>query len=360
MWFAGQLTAVLLSAVAAGGATFYVAPGGSDGADGSVEHPWATIQHAAESVRAGDTVHVAPGQYSRAVVTMASGTEAARIRFVSDTPWGARITTAGSDCSWTNRGDYVDIEGFDISGDGRLGILNLASSVRIMGNHVHDIPALNSGGNGGAGIDNGDYAARDSDIVGNTVHDIGDTGSPGSRVHGIYLANYGGHVWNNISYRNEGWGIHAWHAARHAVIANNLVFANGRGGIVIGAGDSPGGVDADGFIVANNIAVHNGGYGVVECGRIGKNNRYLNNLAYRNALGAFSLQHGNLAQGTVEADPMLVGYQADGTGDYHLAPGSPAIRAGTALGAPAEDLDGAPRSPAAGIDIGPYGFRPGQ
>ena len=132
--------------MAASGSTLHVAPEGSDAADGSARHPWATIQHAAVLVHAADTVDVVPGQYPQIVLTRASWTGAARIRSVSDTPCGARIRTAGHECSWTDRGDYIDIEVFGISGDCRIGILDLASSVRIAGNHVRDIPALNTGG----------------------------------------------------------------------------------------------------------------------------------------------------------------------------------------------------------------------
>jgi len=342
------------------GHTFYVAPGGSDSADGSTGHPWATIQHAADSIAPGDTVHVAPGQYRAAVVTRTSGEATHRIRFISDDHWGAHIQTTGSDFSWTNHGDYVDIQGFDITGDGRIGILNLASHVQIVGNHVHDIPAINTGRNGGAGIDNANYSAHDSDIIGNVVNKIGtiDPAKPNNSIHGIYIANLGGHVWNNIVYRCQAYGIHAWHAARNATIANNLVFENGVGGIIVGAGDSPGGIIADNFVISNNIVINNYGYGILEEGRTGTHNRYLNNLVYGNKSGAFTLQNGNVDRETVVADPKLINYQSDGTGDYHLSAQSRCIKAGTSQGAPTRDYDGVHRPKGSGFDIGPFEWVP--
>lgn len=74
--------------------------------------------------------------------------------------------------SWPNKGDHVDIQGFDITGDRRIGTLSLASHVQIAGNHIHDIPAADAGSNGGAGIDDGNYRARGSDIISNVVNDI--------------------------------------------------------------------------------------------------------------------------------------------------------------------------------------------
>jgi hypothetical protein len=41
-------------------------------------------------------------------------------------------------------------------------------------------------------------------------------------------------------------------------------------------------------------------------------------------------------------------------GDYRLAPGSPAIDAGIADDAPADDLEGNARPVGAGVDIGAY------
>jgi hypothetical protein len=337
-------------------ADFYVAAGGDDAAAGTAAEPWATVSYAAGQIGPGDTVHVAPGDYAENITTSIDGTADARVVFVSDEHWGARIT-ADAESAWSQYGSYVDVVGFDITGSGRLGITNYGSYVRIIGNHVHDIPAP-CGSNGGAAIDNADYAAQDSDMIANVVHDIGSLDGDCHSVHGLYHANLRGHVYNNIAFRNAGWGIHTWHAPVDVVIANNLVFENGQGGIIVGAGDSPGGVTADGFWVANNISIYNREYGINEGGLTGTNNRYVNNILYGNALGPISLQNGNVDEGTIEEDPALLDYQPDGSGDYHLTAGSPAIDTGVAEQAPADDLDGVVRPQGAGFDIGPYEWTP--
>jgi pectate disaccharide-lyase len=339
--------------------TFYVSPAGSDAADGSASAPWATIQHAAEAARPGTIVHVAPGTYIEQIKTTNSGTSGARITFLSDTKWGAKVLAPTSDSVWENRGDYVDIEGFEITGAERLGILNLGSSVRIMGNHVHDILA-NCTGNGGAGINNGNYNAADDDVIGNLVHDIGSALSVKcGTVQGIYHSNLRGHIVNNIVYRAWAYGIHLWHTPKNVVIANNLLFQNGEAGILIGAGDAPGGVVASGMVVVNNMIVNNpgsiwgNGQAIVESGLTGIDNRYISNLIWNNKQGIV-LQNGVVAVGTIGADPRLLNYKADGSGDYHLSSSSPAIGAGTPTGAPPIDFDGRIRPADKRPDIGPY------
>src|SRR5262249_50864886 len=150
-----------------------------------------------------------------------------------------KVQSSSTDAVWTNAGNYVDIMGFDVSGSVRLGIENNASFVRIIGNNVHNI-AGSCASNGGAGIVNGEWTASDNDTIGNVVHDVGDPTVTCYTVQGIYHSNLRGHILNNISYRNAAFGIHLWHAANNVVVANNLVFQNGQGGILIGDGDAPG------------------------------------------------------------------------------------------------------------------------
>ncbi len=333
------------------GRDYYVSPRGSDGANGTADHPWASIQHAAEKARPGDTVHVASGTYWGAITTQTSGNDQARIRFISDQRWGAAIRSTGSPYVWTNNGGYVDLVGFDISGDGTIGIINRGSHVRILENHVHNIPGPGCTSNGGAGIDNSEYTASDDDVIGNVVHDIGNPSLTCPDVHGIYHSNLRGRIWNNISYHNQGWGIHLWHAARDVQVANNLVFGNGAGGIIVGAGGDPGGVTNDGTTVTNNIVVYNR-VGIQEYGSTGAHNRYLRNLVYRNQSTDMKLLTGS-ESGTIKEDPGFVNFKPDGSGDYHLAQSSPGLHAGDCSAAPSRDADGVLRAHDRDCGLGP-------
>jgi len=349
------------------GTNYYVSPSGADGNDGSQSHPWLTIQHAANVVTAGATVHVAPGSYSGAITTQTSGAATARIRFISDVQWGAILRAGSVDVVWTNLGDYIDIEGFDIAGTTANtchGIINYASYDRIIGNNVHNVGLDDVTCVYGAGIVNhNNDAGHDDDVIGNVVHDIGNIANTHQFLNGIYHANLRGHIWNNLVYRCEGWGIHLWHAANQVTIANNTVFNNNYGGILIGDGDDTGGfpgpVIDDNTVVSNNIVYRNGlnagasGYGIEEYGLTGTHNQYLNNLVFQNGPANWNLQNGITSVGSISADPQFANYQSDGTGDYHVAASSPAINVGTGTGAPAIDINGALR-PASSPDLGIY------
>ena len=134
---------------------------------------------------------------------------------------------------------------------------------------------------------------------------------------------------------------------------------------MVGAGDYPCPQCGDDYtMVTNNIVVYNlahdygssliGGFGISEAGITGTHNVYDNNLVYGNQTAPFSLQNGNTPGPTISADPMFVNYISDGTGDYHLRAGSPAINAGTSQGpAPTYDINGVSRPP---WDLGAYEY----
>ncbi|MFC1752267.1 LamG-like jellyroll fold domain-containing protein [Thermoproteota archaeon] len=69
--------------VAGSGNTHYVSTAGNDLNDGSIDSPWATIQHAADIVAADDTVYVRGGMYHQEVIINTGGTPDAPITFSS-------------------------------------------------------------------------------------------------------------------------------------------------------------------------------------------------------------------------------------------------------------------------------------
>ena len=309
----------------------YVAPDGVDANPGTKALPFRTIARADAAAPPGYTIHVAPGTYevsapaahSAGIVTSSSGTEKARIRFVSDVKWAAKIVVTGTGIAWQSKGNYVDIEGFDISGTGRHGILADGANLTITNNFVHDL-TVSGGctGSGGSAIDTNGGPGNVL-IKGNVIRNIGYAMIGTCKtVQGIYIANPNNVVVNNIVSGVAAAGIQQWHGATDSTIVNNTVFRC-KIGILIGGGDA--GALPDGSknnYVANNIVYDNLTFGIVEGGKVGENNRYVDNLVHSSGT---SLRVSGQVSGTIAADPEFVDYRSDGTGNYRLKPTSPAI-----------------------------------
>ncbi|MDF2927432.1 MAG: galA [Paenibacillaceae bacterium] len=76
--------------------TYYVAAGGSDTlGDGSLQHPWRSIQKAADMMTAGDTCYIREGIYYEQVSVQVSGTAEQPIRFAAYP--GESVTVSGAD-----------------------------------------------------------------------------------------------------------------------------------------------------------------------------------------------------------------------------------------------------------------------
>lgn len=105
---------LMRSPAAAQGGNFYVAPGGSNSADGSQARPWATITHAVNSVPDGSTILVQPGLYSGEVRLDRAFTVGITVR--SATPYAAQLRSAsGTQAVRSYYGRRITLEGFDIA-----------------------------------------------------------------------------------------------------------------------------------------------------------------------------------------------------------------------------------------------------
>jgi hypothetical protein len=138
------------------GHTYYVATSGNDGSDGSSSAPWKTVQHAADTAKAGDTVFVHGGVYNEHVTFSKSGSSAGGyITFASAPGEVATLDGTGLDIPQNQWGlatfqnaSYVVFEGFEIRNyttdsvkDVPIGIyvVGAGSSVQLVNNAVHDI-----------------------------------------------------------------------------------------------------------------------------------------------------------------------------------------------------------------------------
>jgi hypothetical protein len=343
---------------------YYVDTKGLDSNPGTAKQPFQTILRASKVALPGTTIHVMPGVYMGGFKTSMNGTEQQRIYYVSTVKWGARLVppmTSDTKAGWDNRGNYVDIVGFDIDGsDARSGtkwthgIYNGGSYNVIKSNRVrHIAQGIPCDGAGGAGIGvDSYYRGVRSSVIGNIVHDIGPTGC--RFVHGIYISTSGS-AKNNIVHNIGGAAIQMWHDANNVVISNNTVAAS-MTGILVGGGDFYHTRGPNDFTMVHNNIVYDNKYGISEQGETGINNTYRNNLVYQSSTSDWQLRNGLAHTGTIAQAPQFVRYQRRGTSDFRLRSTSPAIGKGTTEHAPLIDVVGKLRGKASGIDIGAYQF----
>lgn len=355
---------------------YYVSNSGNDSSgNGSITSPWATIAHASTKVGPGAVVHVAAGAYNGSFNTYASGTSSAYITYIANTAdFSATVNCAEvaanhgslSTCvrligvgstTWVNFGNYVAIQGFDVTGPGMNGIYTEGNATQIVFNHVHDMMTSTCNSNGGSGIN---VNGTNAQVMDNYVHNIGPFPSACGFIQGIYFLQAGGMAYNNISFANSGFGIQLWHYPANMLLTDNTIFNNASGGIVLGTDDS---FTVDYITVKNNLISNNGGDGISEQGgstsSIGIHNLYTNNLVSGNS-GGISLWNGRTATATVTGDPQFVNYTGTSSGDYHLQSASPAIDTALANGSALTDFDGQPRPQRGGYDIGAYEYSSGS
>ena len=351
---------------------YWISTSGKDSNDGSQAHPWATLQKASTSLSLGSggtIVHVGSGTYTIAqtLATAAGGTPTQRITYISDTTWGAKIscTMQNSDC-WVQEGDYVDISGFDLTGTAAsIGLvigafppsnMGYAQFNRVTGNRFHDI-GLTCAVHGTAAVQEG-YATHDLIFQGNVINNTGQKGGcpdGGTSAHGLYLAGYHSSVFNNLISNAAGAGIELYHDPCQSAIANNTVFHNYTQGIQVANNPDSrwSGCASDDYNSINNNLVVRNGYG---CNVFPYNPHGADGIQFYNANGAHNTANNNYMAsnfnsscqntnnsivtdgtppsesrniGTTTYRNLFVNYQDDGSGDYHLAAGSPAIGAGT-------------------------------
>ena len=234
------------------GTIYYVGPDGSDSNNGTQSAPFHSIQEAAETATAGDTVLVNNGDYAGFMVQN-SGTAQAPITFrangksvriVSSNPYTSDSINVES---WTGTpADYVVIDGFEVTSSSRYGIRVIGGRGVVVQNcNVHNASI--------SGIFTG--YSPEIRILNNTTNDNGE--------HGIYVSN------SVVPDDNP-------------IVRGNTVYNNGQNGIQLN-GDIDEGGDGliTGALIENNI-VHNNyqkGFSLISV----SNSTIRNNVIYNNA-----------------------------------------------------------------------------
>lgn len=145
------------------GATYYVATTGNDSNPGTESNPWRTIQKAANTVAAGDTVLVQPGTYPENVqCTLASGTAVSPIIF--------QANGAVTNRSWYFSKPYYHVVGFALTGEGvaanqgAISVRRTAHGINVISNVIAETASTPSNVYG-VWLEHGDYGVRPSNCV---------------------------------------------------------------------------------------------------------------------------------------------------------------------------------------------------
>lgn len=143
-------------------ATYFVSTSGNDSDPGSEALPWLTIQKAAKTVVAGDTVYVEPGTYKeRVLCETASGTATDAITFAAK----GQVTTYG----WYFSKPYYTVQGFTVTGEtipsnqGTFSITRPAQGTRLIDNTIAHASSISSVY--GIWFEHGDYPNRPANCV---------------------------------------------------------------------------------------------------------------------------------------------------------------------------------------------------
>jgi hypothetical protein len=236
------------------GAAFYVATTGNDGNSGSIGSPWRTIQHAANTAVAGDTVYVMGGVYNEIVTFPNSGSATAGyITFESYRGQTATIDGTGLAVPGGQYGlltiqnrEYLAIGGFEIRNyksnsiaDVPIGIYitGADSYIQILGNRIHDIVTTAKGCNANAlGLavygSSAPASINNLTIGGNEVFDL-TTGCSETVTLNGNVENWS--VTNNLIHDNNNIGFDAigfentspdpaYDQARNGEVSGNIIY----------------------------------------------------------------------------------------------------------------------------------------
>jgi hypothetical protein len=253
---------------------YYVAKNGSDSNPGSETSPWLTIQKAAKTMVAGDTVFVKAGVYNERVVPVNSGTEGNPITYKNFGTDKVILDGTGVSIPYEDSGglfqvlgppysntvmNYIIIDGFEVRNvAANAGIISLgeAHHITIRNCYVHDIYwigigilewTFTPGKVTDITIDNCEVARTNLASAGDealTLKNVTNFEVKNCKVHdtpsiGIGMADgtTNGSIHNNEVY-NAGEGIYIdtrEHDADSVSIYNNLVHNNDSAGIELGS-----------------------------------------------------------------------------------------------------------------------------
>lgn len=315
----------------------YVATTGSDSNTGTIDKPFATVQKALDTVKAGQTIYVRGGTYNALNTFKTSGSEGKYItlrNYPNETPFLTCTTGTDGAILHLNGCNYIKIYGLEIGGhsaEKAYGILldDCENHIVISNNHIHNLlttkPGENENGeaNGillfGEGktdetsinnicIENNNIHNNTTgwsetlstsgnckyvNVINNTVHDNTNIGIDfyGNAKYCTvpaydqprYCVAAGNTVYNSICSYAECAGLYL-DGARDTVFENNIIYGS-MYGIEIGSEELQASYPVKNVIVRNNLVYKNscggirvGGYDKKKTGYVTETKIYNNTL----------------------------------------------------------------------------------
>jgi len=169
------------------GKIYYVATTGSDDNDGSEQAPWRTLQHAADVVKAGETVFVRGGTYKENVTFKGSGSASTGYitfqAYPGESPVISGSASKSSSLVQFYNAHYIIFDGFELTDFeatdaskyiSAIKVTDQSSNIVIQNNHIHKINHLASKGNANGIIvyGNSKTAISNIKIANNYLHDL--------------------------------------------------------------------------------------------------------------------------------------------------------------------------------------------
>ena len=264
------LAVLLCMGGTASAATYYVAPNGNDTFNGSSSNPWATLQHAVETIAPGDTILVRSGTYAGCRIRN-SGTVSAPKTLARDVGATVVVNTPGPQNSHTSLieiengsgtevTDWV-VDGFEVASSPHHGIdIRITNRITIRNCYAHH-SAPSASGDGIFLAFSSHPLIENNEVAFNTEHGIYDSNSAdyptirGNRSH----HNSGGGIQLNADYSSRCPCVTTVRDGiiSFALVEDNVIYENGvNGGSAINAD----GVDDSVF--RNNLIYSNHAFGI--------------------------------------------------------------------------------------------------
>jgi hypothetical protein len=258
--------------------TYYVSPQGSDGHPGTLQQPWATLQHAVDAIAPGDTIQVQAGTYAGCRIGISGGQQAVKTLMAAP---GAHVLLNKPGHA-NKHNSIVEVEnfsgtvtdwvvaGFEVANSPKYAIdVRVTERITVQQNHVHN-SALT-----------GIFTAFSNHVL------IQNNESDHNKEHGIYQSNSSVYpsIRGNRSHDNASAGIHmngdisqqpGNGLVQFATVEDNIIWENGMSG---GSGINCDGVDYS--IFRNNLLYNNHASGIslyaIDGAHGSSNNKVYNN-----------------------------------------------------------------------------------